>query len=182
MVLFGISGVWRAQKIPNDPEYRASHPKKSKRRDKLMRLHKSAGVTVLMLLPFRFASRMLTRLPAPPAGPKWEIMMANINHYALYGLTAWMPLTGFGMGYFSGYGVPFFSWDIPGASPEKVNRNRSGTFYKLHTNAGKVLEFLIPLHLGGVVWHHIVRRTNLLQRMTINPATRRAAKVNNVTP
>lgn len=58
-------------------------------------LHKSIGLTVLVLTLVRLAWRLTHRPPPLPAGmPAWERLAARATHWAFYVLTLALPLTG----------------------------------------------------------------------------------------
>ena len=58
-------------------------------------LHKSVGLTVLMLSLARLAWRLTHRPPPLPAEmPRWEKFGAQAAHWVLYGLMIGIPLTG----------------------------------------------------------------------------------------
>lgn len=93
-----------------------------------------------------------------------EKIGGRLNYYVLYGLMVFMLVTGFGMGYLSGYGVPFFSTHVPGSSKEKAKtkfyKDFTGWCNVNHIKLGKVLEYLIPLHIGASAYHFFYRGTN----------------------
>ncbi len=62
-----------------------------------------------------------------------------------------MPVTGITMGYFSGKGIPFFGFIIPGKK-EPVG-SIAGAAYKAHTFVGPFFEYLIPFHMGAAGFH-----------------------------
>ena len=80
-----------------------------------------------------------------------------------------MPVTGVGMGYYSGWGVPFFKWQMPGIAKAKADtekmKNRTGFFYKTHKFFAQILEFLIPIHVGGAAFQYFARGQNSFRRM-----------------
>jgi cytochrome b561 len=73
-----------------------------------------------------------------------------------------MPFTGIVMGYFSGKGLPFFGYLIPGKK-EPVGEI-AGLAYKTHKWAGQVLQYLIPLHIAGA-GVHVVKGQKVFHRM-----------------
>src|SRR3990167_10371353 len=61
----------------------------------MFQLHKSVGITVLVLSIVRLVWRMLNPVPPLPAGMKgWEVAAAHVTHWAFYGLMIGLPLTG----------------------------------------------------------------------------------------
>jgi len=138
------------------------------RKSYLMHLHKSFGVLSLGLIFIRIFFRTKTNIPVHKVNIV-EKIAGRISHYALYGMMVFLPVTGFGMGYLSGYGVPFFSTHIPGASKEKADtktyQDLKKWCYVNHVKAGQILEYLIPLHIGASFYHYAFRGTNLLRAM-----------------
>ena len=142
-----------------------------------MKLHKSFGLCMLGLIPIRLAVRLGSQVPPLPAGNALEKIAANLSHAALYGLLVFLPVSGFTMGYFGGKGLPFFP-DQGGT----VITPKSGEFgkaangawakwaYQNHKLAGQALEYLVPVHIGAVGFHHIAKGQNILTR--VNPFTK----------
>lgn len=151
-------------------------PKKSSKEEvelkkDLMHLHKSFGLLMLGLLVPRLLSRTFSKIPKPISGSHpIEELAGKASHILLYSLIAWMPISGFAMSYYSGYGAPFFKWKIKGAPKEKADTKRykdlSNFYYINHHRAGKLLEFLIPIHVGAV-GYHLLKKQAILSRMNI---------------
>ncbi|KAJ3321104.1 hypothetical protein HDV06_004557 [Boothiomyces sp. JEL0866] len=118
---------------------------------KLMNLHKSLALIVAVLVPGRIAARLLTKSPINLPGSKLEHFASHASHFALYGLMVGLPASGIAMGYFSGFGLPFFGWKIPGAAEPK--KQISGAAYKAHKLMGQVIVYLVPLHIGAAFLH-----------------------------
>jgi len=165
---------WIAGQIPRDPE---KTPKDIlEMRGKMMHLHESVGLLMLAFMFPRVAIRLTSRIPAPLPGPAWEHFLGKLSHFLLYGAIIFMPISGLGFGYASGWGVPFFVWNVPGAPKEKAEsppyKAVEKFFYENHHRVGQVLEYLLPLHIGAVFFHHLVRSHKLIQRM--NPFAKAA--------
>ena len=63
--------------------------------ESLFQLHKSIGITILMLTIARIVWRVMNPVPPLPAEMKgWEKTLSSAVHYAFYGLMILMPLTG----------------------------------------------------------------------------------------
>ncbi|RQM30314.1 hypothetical protein B5M09_009942 [Aphanomyces astaci] len=131
---------------------------------RLMNLHKSLAVIAAVLVPARIGTRLLTRSPQALAGPKWEQLLGSASHLGLYGLMIGLPSSGIAMGYYSGFGIPFFGSRIPGA--EKPDKSISGPAYSAHKTMGQALVYFVPLHVGAAFFHHF-RGAQIFQR--INP-------------
>ncbi|RHZ20215.1 hypothetical protein DYB37_003822 [Aphanomyces astaci] len=131
---------------------------------RLMNLHKSLAMIAAVLVPARIGTRLLTRSPQALAGPKWEQLLGSASHLGLYGLMIGLPSSGIAMGYYSGFGIPFFGSRIPGA--EKPDKSISGPAYSAHKTMGQALVYFVPLHVGAAFFHHF-RGAQIFQR--INP-------------
>ncbi|KAF0695991.1 Aste57867_13204 [Aphanomyces stellatus] len=135
-----------------------------KKKGELMTLHKSLALIAAVLVPARIATRLATRAPPALEGALWEKYLGQASHLGLYGLMIGLPGSGIAMGYFSGFGLPFFGAKIPGAATP--NKEISGSAYKAHKLMGQVLVYFIPLHVAGA-FYHVAKGQKIFQR--INP-------------
>mmetsp|Transcript_2044 Transcript_2044/g.3593 ORF Transcript_2044/g.3593 Transcript_2044/m.3593 type:complete len:215 (-) Transcript_2044:328-972(-) len=136
---------------------------KGKEKGRMMFLHKSFGVLAAgMLLP-RVALRLGSALPKHIPGPSWETMSANLMHWALYGFMIVMPASGVAMGYYGGKGLPFFFTTLPGAA--KADGKTAKFAFTYHKLIGHYSQYLIPLHVGAVGYHLVIRGKNILPRI-----------------
>lgn len=164
--LAAIGLVLAAQQLPNKKNGDPINDKRVETRTEYMNLHKSIAVLMAAAFVPRVALRLTSKIPAPPAGAAWEHITHNVAHGLLYGALLWMPLSGLAMGYYSGFGVPFFGFGrIPGADEKSKDKDLAGFFYKWHTLAGQGLEYLVLAHIGAVGYHFIIKRQNVLTRM-----------------
>src|SRR5450631_1144343 len=76
-------------------------------------LHKSIGMSILLLMLVRLAWRASHPPPALPAMPAWQVLAARINHWLLYACLFVQPVTGYLGSVFSGYPVRFFGVLLP---------------------------------------------------------------------
>lgn len=67
------------------------------------------------------------------------------------------------MGYFGGKGIPFFGYTIPGAA-EPTPAVAKNAFWS-HGWVGFGLEYLIPVHVGAVGYHALIKQQAILARM-----------------
>lgn len=148
-------------------------PKKANKVEKekkefLMHLHKSFGLLMFGAMLPRVWSR-LAPIPSHLPAPIYEFVASKLAHLFLNVVIVVMPLTGVTMGYFSGYGVPFFKWHLPGADKSKAKsesfKKRAGFFYNLHKQFGQILEYVLPIHIGAIGFVYFARGQNLLKRM-----------------
>ncbi|MDB5446772.1 MAG: cytochrome b [Phenylobacterium sp.] len=140
----------------------------------LFQLHKSIGITVLLLSIARLAWRLVSPPPPlPEAMRPWERGVAHAVHWAFYGIMIFMPLTGWVLVSVSPYNLPTLLWrvipwphlfwlhDLP-MDGRKAVEAATGRVH-LSLAIGSVL--LIALHLAAALKHQIVDRDGLLGRM-----------------
>lgn len=130
----------------------------------LFSLHKSFGLTILMLLCLRLWFRLHSQVPPLPASiPAYEQWLAHISHWALYGFMLVMPLSGYLLTAFHGMPVKWFGLELPRVvSIDKANGSLAGD---VHYYAAYSLMVLLGLHVLGVIKHYMFERLNLLKRM-----------------
>jgi cytochrome b561 len=139
-------------------------------------LHKSIGLTVLMLMLLRLAWRARHAPPPPLPMPAWQERLARITHWLFYATLILLPLTGYLGSEFSGYPVKYFGVELPqwaGKNPA-MKEFLSAT----HLTLTWVLFTLFGLHLAGAIKHAFIDRDRLLTRMGIG----RAGKATSSTP
>lgn len=138
------------------------------KKKELMHIHKSVGLAMFGLILPRLWFRLKSRIPPSLGSNKLETFAGHAGHAALYAAIIGMPTTGVAMGYFSGFGVPFFKWHLPGAPKHKADtefyKKMRGLSFKVHHYAGVALEFLIPLHIGAAGLH-VLKGQKIFARM-----------------
>jgi cytochrome b561 len=113
--------------------------------------HKSFGVLAFILAGPRVIMRLTSASPGPlPGSSAFETIAAKAGHLALYALGIFLPVSGVVMGSFSGFGLPFFFTTIPSIEKKPPVAKQA---YELHKIAGQVLEYIIPLHVAGALFH-----------------------------
>lgn len=129
-------------------------------------LHKSVGLTVLVLSIGRLGWRLAwTRPPYPASLSTLEARLASIVHGLFYILMLAMPLSGW---IFSSAGKYPLSWfglfDWP-----KLAMTRDmplvGASREFHEIGGWIFLALVVLHVGAALRHHFVLRDGVLKRM-----------------
>lgn len=142
----------------------------------VVQLHKSVGITVLLLSLLRLAWRLThPPPPEPPTLKAWERTLARITHWAFYGVMIGMPLTGWIMVSTSRIVLPTMlygvvAWPmIPGLgdlAPE-VRRVWREAGELGHETIIKLAYGLIALHVAGALKHQLFSRDEpVLGRMT----------------
>lgn len=141
---------------------------------KWLALHKSIGLTVLVLSVLRLVWRWLNPVPPPPQGlNRWIRVSGRFMHYLFYFLIVSIPLAGWLMVSVGsmGHGTPvfgLFSWPgFPGLSdlPRSQGHPYHEFFETIHTWFAWSMLVLIPLHVFAALYHHFLRRDNVLLRM-----------------
>jgi cytochrome b561 len=127
-------------------------------------VHKSVGLTILLLMALRIAWRMGHRPPALTGLAGWETRLARANHFALYAALVVLPLTGYLGSAFSGFPVHFYGIVLPawsGAHP-----HWKSLLGDVHLVTTWVLAAALALHLAAVAKHLFEGRFDVVARMT----------------
>ncbi len=137
-------------------------------------LHKSFGLTVLVLSIVRLIWRFTHKAPAMPSGMAvWERFAAHSAHILFYGLMISLPLTGWLMVSASPWGLPtiYFSWfEVPHlhvlSSLDMAGKQEwEGVFKDMHELIAYGGIALLLLHVGAALKHHFIAKDNTLVRM-----------------
>jgi len=126
-------------------------------------LHKSVGLSLLMLIGLRMYWRFTHRPPAFLNSMKlWEKRLAKATHHSLYLLMFLIPLSGIIMSAGSKYGIKWFGIKVIPGFDDKAIRE---LFYEFHEIFGLLLLLILILHILGAVKHSIVDKDGTLRRM-----------------
>ncbi len=130
----------------------------------LYKVHKATGVIVLLLVIFRIIWKLSNKTVQLPSDISSLIKFgAKITHYLQYLFMLLMPISGILMSTFSGKEIPVFGlFTIP--TFEK-NSELAGIFYKIHVTAIWFFIAVIILHIGAALYHHFIRKDQVLMRM-----------------
>ena len=131
----------------------------------LVQLHRSIGVTIFALTLFRLAWRWIARIPPPPAElPLFQRVAARATEYVLYLLLLLQPALGLLNTNARGQRVNFY---LLGELPSVVGSDK--VFAKqamaAHEFGAYLLVALVALHAAAALFHHFVRRDNVLDAM-----------------
>ncbi len=161
-ILFEISLGWRMDG-PNTPQHFA-----------VIQLHKSVGITILLLTLLRIFWRLGHRPPPLSDTLKsWERTLAHITHMALYFIMLAMPLSGWLMVSTSKYKIQtmlykVIPWpNVPGtAALDMATRNMISNGANItHSLLALSLYALLALHIAGALKHHFIDKDQELSRM-----------------
>jgi cytochrome b561 len=153
-VIAQIAFGWWMQEIPKDPV----GP-----RVNAYNLHKSIGLTVLLLMAIRLAWRATHHAPTLPPMSAWQARAARINHGLLYVCLFVQPLSGYIGSAVSGYPVRYFGILLPGWAPKSIPLK--DLLSVVHLVSSWVLVAAISLHIAAALKHQFGDRDNLLRRM-----------------
>ncbi len=140
-------------------------PKDAPSRELFYMLHKSVGLTVLVLVAYRLAWRATHPPPPSPRSlARWEHLAGQVSHWLLYLILVGMPASGYVMSAAAGHAVTYFGlFTVPGLPK---NHAVASAAHWLHVASGQWAVYaLIVLHLLATVWHIVVRRDAVLSRM-----------------
>ena len=127
--------------------------------------HKSVGMTVLALAIIRLAWRVMHKPPAFPATMSvLEQWTARLTHWGLYVLIFVMPLSGWLMSSTAGRSTQWFGlFTFPNLMGE--NEQWGDFFHEAHELVAWVLFAFAAFHIAAALWHAIVKKDGILQRM-----------------
>jgi len=157
-VALGIIGMltvgWYMTDLPNS-------------RDKLdiYLLHKSTGLTLLVLIAFRLLWRSLDLTPKlPPLTPQWQRLAARASHAMLYVLMLVMPLSGWAYNSASNTPLRWFGvFRVPALlGPDRELKDFLGD---LHEVSAIALAVVLSVHVLAALKHHLIDRDATLKRM-----------------
>jgi cytochrome b561 len=127
-------------------------------------LHKSLGLIVLVLVIVRIAWRAAN--PPPPLPIRmadWEKIASIISHWLLYAVILLMPISGYVMSSGGDHPISFLGlFDVPKLAVGHEVTNAAGAVHLLGQFA---VYALVLLHIWATVWHLVVRRDGILDRM-----------------
>ncbi len=140
----------------------------------VFQLHKSIGITLLLLSLARLGWRLANPPPPLPDHLKpWERGLAHLTHLGFYTIMIGLPLTGWLLVSASRTNIPtllygIIPWPhIPGvaelAPPAKLIWHKGGELG--HGLLAKLTYLLLALHVGGALKHQLVDRDGTLSRM-----------------
>jgi cytochrome b561 len=147
---------WWMQEIPKQPP--------GGRAD-AFNLHKSIGLTVLLLLLARVGWRVLHPPPPLPPMPTWNARLAHANHGVMYVALFVLTVGGYLGSAWSGFPVKFFGFTLPSWAGSRPELKEPASV--VHLWASWVLLVAVALHVAGTVKHALVDRNGVLARMGV---------------
>jgi cytochrome b561 len=140
---------------------------------KLVAIHRPLGIMILLLVIIRVINRMFTTLPPfPPTMSPLERRIATASEKLLYNLMFALPLVGWGMLSAGHYPIVMFGpVHLPPILP--ANPTLYAILRKTHTILAYLLFVTFLAHLAAVLFHTLIIRDGLLNRMALWPVRRR---------
>jgi len=134
--------------------------------DRMINLHFSFGVLILLVIAIRLVWRWTHAEPGPPTGvPLWTVRSSRAIHYLLYLLLALLPLLGWTNASFRGFDVSLFGLL---RLPQLIATRTPGFAWtgEVHFLLSNYL--LLPLaglHIAAALYHRLIRKDRVLRRM-----------------
>jgi cytochrome b561 len=126
--------------------------------------HKLGGFILLFIVLARLAYRFTHGVPPDePSLEPWQRFLAHLTHWGIYGLLLAVPLLGWtGISLYPALSI--HGWfSLPGLlSPDE---KMAGTVFMLHKLAAILLGLAVLTHIGAALYHHVLRKDNVLRRM-----------------
>lgn len=131
----------------------------------LINLHRSLGLAVALLAIVRIGVRLANR-PLPPSAPMPLLsrLAAQAAHLGLYVLMFALPLIGWILSSANGKPVSFFGLVTLPALVEE-DEDLGDAFAEYHEDAAWLLLAVIGFHAAAALFHHFVKRDNVLRAM-----------------
>lgn len=134
----------------------------------LYQWHKSFGFTVLALAALRAAWHLLERKPEATAGlSPLERQASATTHVVLIVLTLAVPLAGWAVASTSTLNIPsfYFDWFVIPHLPMAKSEAAETVWTSTHAILAYVMLTLVLVHALAALYHHIIRRDEVLVRM-----------------
>ena len=149
-----LLGLWMVDLPKEPPGYRGGW----------FNVHKSIGLVIAVFIVWRMGWRITHPAPAAVNAPgTWQHIVSKLNHGLMYVCMVAMPVSGFIGSNFSQYPIKFFGYPLPRLFEPQPDMKE--LLSEVHELFAFLFMALIALHLAAVVWHVLVKRDGLLQRM-----------------
>lgn len=126
--------------------------------------HMSFGILLSAVVIARIAWRLIPGHQMPPAVEGWVELASKAVHYLLYAMLAAEAVLGFVLRWSGGEAMSFFGLPIP--SPmAKVSRPTHELIGDIHHWNGWAIIIVALGHAGAALYHHLVVRDRVLERM-----------------
>lgn len=156
IVALAVIGLLMAD-MPRSPE-----------KNEIVRLHASLGLLLAVLMTARLAWRFLSPPPRPPEGtPRWQARLAGLAHWGLYLLIYAQVATGAMSLFTVAWNLPVFGlFEIPTPYAQR-DMEAHHLWEGRHALLFRSLAALVALHVAAALYHHFIRRNDVLKRITL---------------
>ena len=144
-ILVQILGGWAMEDLKGPEKFEA------------FQVHKSAGLTILLLSLFRLFWRLANPPPPLPEGMKgWEVAAAKFTHFAFYALMIGIPLGGWVIISTSPYNIAthwwgLFEWPRLPLADLPFRKELNGIAKSGHSAAAWGVIVLFVIHVGAAL-------------------------------
>jgi len=128
-------------------------------------VHEWLGLTIFAVAILRLLWRVANPPPPLPADLSPTLhFLARFNHVALYVMLFSQPVVGFLMTNAFGFPVNLFGV-LPLPNPIGENEPVANVLLAMHSAGGWIIIALLAAHVGGALYHHLIRKDGVLLRM-----------------
>lgn len=131
----------------------------------LFGLHKTFGISLLVLATIRILWHGVRPPPGPlPGPPEWQMALARLTHKALYVLMVAVPLSGWAYASATGLDVLIFNrFILPPIAP--VSELWEARLLLVHKTLTWTLIAVVALHVAGALKRGLVEKDGTIARM-----------------
>lgn len=126
-------------------------------------VHRTIGLLVLALVVVRAGARAIWGREPVNMLPPAARLMAGLGHVALYGSLMALPLLGWAQSSARSQHFRLFGWNMPSLIAH--DPDMADQLANWHEQLAWIFLALIGLHAAAALWHHYVRRDNVLRSM-----------------
>ncbi len=129
-------------------------------------LHKSFGVTILLLFVIRVIAKIRTKTPKLPEGLSANTRKtAHAAHHTLYLFMFAIPFSGYAMSNLFGYGVGLFTIPMPTIFSKNIELGKVA--HEIQEVGAYIFLAIIIAHITGAIKHRFSDngKNNILDRM-----------------
>jgi cytochrome b561 len=156
-----VVGLWVLDPLVNSPD-----PATKRLGFTVIQLHKSVGLTVLVLAIARLAWRLMNPPPPyPDHMTRAEIVLAKLSHWGFYVLMLALPLSGWAMVSTSKIQFPILYFGLFQVPMLPISKAWGELLDQSHLILGWITLALIVLHVAAALKHHYLDRDDVLVRM-----------------
>jgi len=126
-------------------------------------IHKLTGLLILVLMLLRGSWALINIKPTLPANHRWENLTERTVHGLLYIVVIAMPLAGWIGSTAAGHPPRLGSFNM--LLPIVQNKAVANVAFTLHGYLAIAIIVLVSIHVLAALFHHCVRKDNVLRRM-----------------